>query len=381
MKVALYHPWIYLKGGLERTILEIGRRSRHDWTIYTSHFDAEGTFPEMSSLRIQEVERVSVRRSFGAVFDAALRISRTKLDLDGSEALLVCCDGVGSFITIRNNKLPIANLCFTPLRAVYDREYRMRHLSRQGWRRWAALTVERIYRVVDRWLWRRYRHVVFISKTVQARVRSGGLLAGQGQDIFYPGIDTAAAIASNTFDDFLFIPGRIMWTKNIQLGIEAFLQFRRVSGRPFRLVVAGMLDAKSHDYLAYLRGLAGEGNGVEFHVMPTDAEMRGYYERCSATLFTAFNEELGLTMMEAMACAKPVIGVNQGGPTEIVEHQVTGFLVNPDPNSFAVAIDALLSDPDRLRRMGAAGLARVQQFGWDHFVAQIDDLLDRLVAD
>ena len=27
MKIALYHPWIYLKSGLERTILEIARRS------------------------------------------------------------------------------------------------------------------------------------------------------------------------------------------------------------------------------------------------------------------------------------------------------------------------------------------------------------------
>ena len=66
MKVALYHPWIYLKGGLERTILEIGRRSRHEWLIYTSHYDAAGTFPEMAGLQVREAQRVSVQRSYGA---------------------------------------------------------------------------------------------------------------------------------------------------------------------------------------------------------------------------------------------------------------------------------------------------------------------------
>ncbi|RYF38719.1 MAG: glycosyltransferase, partial [Comamonadaceae bacterium] len=122
------------------------------------------------------------------------------------------------------------------------------------------------------------------------------------------------------------------------------------------------------------------GNGVEFHLSPTDAQMRDYYDRCSTMLFTAFNEDLGLTPMEAMSSGKPVIAVDRGGPREVVEHQVTGYLVPADPNSFAVAMELLLSDPARLRRMGAAGLERVRRFDWDRFVGDIDDALDRMVA-
>jgi glycosyltransferase involved in cell wall biosynthesis len=68
--------------------------------------------------------------------------------------------------------------------------------------------------------------------------------------------------------------------------------------------------------------------------------MQDYYERCSAVLFTAFNEDLGLTPMEAMARGKPVIAVNRGGPREVVEHEVTGYLVE--------------ADSDTRRRRGAA---------------------------
>jgi glycosyltransferase involved in cell wall biosynthesis len=384
MRVALYHPWIYLKGGLERTILEIARRSRHEWTIYTSHFDAQGTYPEMRDFDVREIDRVSVHRSYGAVLDASLRITRTRLDLTDKDALLVCCDGVGSFITVRNRSLPILNLVFTPLRAVYDEEYRSRHLGHRGLRRAAAVVVEKAYRMVDHWLWKRYQRLVFISKTVQARTLAGGLGLGKPADVFYPGIDVQGARFSGVFEDFIFIPGRIMWTKNIQLGVEAFLQYRKRSGASTRLVIAGMVDGKSEDYLAYLRGLAGEGkgvdNGVEFKLSPTDVEMRDLYDRCSLMLFTAFNEELGLTPMEAMASGKPVVAVNRGGPSEVVEHQVTGYLVNPDPNSFAVAIELLMSDSARLSRMGAAGLERVRRFGWDHFVEQLDASLDDMVA-
>ena len=380
MKVALFHPWIYLKSGLERTILEIARRSRHEWVLYTTHYDAQGTYPELADFDVREVNRVSVQRSYGAVLGASRRIARAKLPLDDVQALVVCCDGVGSFITLRNAAVPALNLCFTPLRAVYDEEYRARHLARQGRRRWAALAMERAWRAIDPWLWRRFRHVVFISDAVRQRAAAGGLLArNQSWEVLYPGIEVAQAHASGRFEDFLFLPGRIMWTKNIELGIEAFLQYRRATGAATRLVVAGMVDAKSREYFARLQQLAGDGHGVEFVLSPPDAQMRDLYDRCSAVLFTAFNEDLGLTPMEAMASGKPVIAVDRGGPREVVRHQETGYLVPADPNAFALAIELLLADPARLRRMGEAGLQHVRRFGWDRFVAGLDDSLDRMV--
>jgi hypothetical protein len=45
VKLALYHPWIYVTGGIERSLLHIITRSRHDWTLYTHHYDSASTFP------------------------------------------------------------------------------------------------------------------------------------------------------------------------------------------------------------------------------------------------------------------------------------------------------------------------------------------------
>lgn len=379
MRIALYHPWIYLKSGLERTILEIARRSRHEWRIFTSHYDAEGTYPELRAFAINQIDRVSVQRDYGSVLSASMTIARSRLPLDDVDALVVCCEGVGSFILLRNGSRPAINLCFTPLRAVYDAEYRRRHLARQGLRHAPAVLIEKTYKLLDRLLWRRYKEVVCISNTVRDRVISGGLYAQSRLHVFYPGIDAEAIAPSDRFEPFFFLPGRIMWTKNIELGIEAYLRFRRAAGCTYRLIVAGMVDSKGRDYFARLRALAGADNDIEFHVEPSDVQMRDYYQRCAAVLFTSFNEDLGLTPMEAMSCGKPVIAVNRGGPREVVEDGVTGFLVNATTEEFACAMQQLVSDPARLRTMGLAGAERVRRYGWDKFVNSLDDLLDSSV--
>lgn len=379
MRIALYHPWIYLKSGLERTILEIARRSRHDWRIFTSHYDEKGTYPELREFAINQIDKVSVQRNYGSVLSASMTIARSRLPLDDVDALVVCCEGVGSFILLRNGSKPAINLCFTPLRAVYDSEYRSRHLARQGLRRAPAILIEKTYKLLDRLLWRRYREVVCISNTVRDRVVSGGLYDQSRLHVFYPGIDAAAIAPSDEFEPFFFLPGRFMWTKNIELGIEAYLRFKQSAGRAYRLVLAGMVDSKGREYFARLRALAGKDNDIEFHIEPSDSQMRDYYRRCSAVLFTSFNEDLGLTPMEAMSFGKPVIAVNRGGPREVVEDGVTGFLVGATAEEFATAMHRLVADPDNLRAMGLAGAARVRRYGWDKFVSSLDDLVESAV--
>jgi glycosyltransferase involved in cell wall biosynthesis len=41
-----------------------------------------------------------------------------------------------------------------------------------------------------------------------------------------------------------------------------------------------------------------------------------------------FDEPFGLSVIEAMACGTPVIAQNRGSMPELIEHGVTGFLVN-----------------------------------------------------
>ena len=53
--------------------------------------------------------------------------------------------------------------------------------------------------------------------------------------------------------------------------------------------------------------------------------------RCRALINTPkWNEAYGNVVVEAMACGVPVVAYRRGGPSEIIKHGITGFLVDPD---------------------------------------------------
>jgi glycosyltransferase involved in cell wall biosynthesis len=73
-------------------------------------------------------------------------------------------------------------------------------------------------------------------------------------------------------------------------------------------------------------------------------------------------EGLGTSLLDAMACAKPIIASRVGGIPEVVRHGETGLLVPPkDARDLAAAIIRLLLDPALAKRFADAGLARVRE--------------------
>ena len=101
-----------------------------------------------------------------------------------------------------------------------------------------------------------------------------------------------------------------------------------------------------------------------------------------ATVFAcpSVYEPLGIVNLEAMACGTAVVGSRTGGIPEVVAECETGLLVPPgEPEALAVALNALLGDPDRAQAMGQAGRKRaVAEFGWPAIAAQTAELYAEL---
>ncbi|MEO7143856.1 MAG: glycosyltransferase family 4 protein [Bryobacteraceae bacterium] len=385
MKIALYYPWVYLPGGPERTISAVLAQSRHQWDVFTNHYEPEATFPALRNANITELNRVPVNRSFFPVAQSAWRIARQKLPLEGYDALVVFCEGLGDFLMFRNTSIPVICLCFTPLRAAFDVPYQERYLSANPGRFWRgpALAISSaIYRAIDRRLWKKYRAVFAISAEVRRRIAAGRLYPEEKVGLLYPGVDIGhLAPTGESSKDFL-IPGRIMWTKNLELAIDAFLLLvqRRPDLAEFSLTIAGHVDKKSGPYYEKLQARAAGCPQIRFRTSLTDAMLFGLCNSAFAVVYPPFNEDWGLIPLEAMAFEKPVVAVNRGGPSETVIHGETGLLVDPEPEKFAAAMEMLADNPGLVRRMGKRARLRAMEFDWSRFCARLDDAMEELLT-
>jgi glycosyltransferase involved in cell wall biosynthesis len=107
------------------------------------------------------------------------------------------------------------------------------------------------------------------------------------------------------------------------------------------------------------------------------------YADLDAVVLTSANEGSPVSLIEAMAAARPVVATRVGGVPDLVEHGVSGLLGEAgDPAATAEAIAALLADPERRRALGQAGRKRVRDaYGIDRLVSDVDRLYSDLVRE
>ena len=94
------------------------------------------------------------------------------------------------------------------------------------------------------------------------------------------------------------------------------------------------------------------------------------------------NEGVPQALMQAMACAIPVVTTNVGSIAEIVSDGVTGVFTAPrDPQALAAVLGALLGDATRRAELGArAAAAARERFGEERMVERMLEVFDTVAA-
>lgn len=136
-----------------------------------------------------------------------------------------------------------------------------------------------------------------------------------------------------------------------------------------RLVAVAKTGFRGIDEPGWFRTLAeraGIAGHLTLHESVSDEGLLQLYANCDLLVLPSRNEGWGLSLMEAMACSKPVVATRVGGVPELVTNGVEGLLVEPgDVRGLSEAINSLLSDRRARKRMGRAGKARVKTFSWN----------------
>lgn len=115
------------------------------------------------------------------------------------------------------------------------------------------------------------------------------------------------------------------------------------------------------------------GNAIHFVGSVAHAELPSYYRLATLSAHSSAYEGLGLVMVEAAACGKPVVSTRTAGACEVVIDGETGLLCAiDDPADLADKVKILLDNPVQAEMMGAAGHRYVtQKFDQDRIVQAI----------
>lgn len=153
---------------------------------------------------------------------------------------------------------------------------------------------------------------------------------------------------------FLYF-GRLAGEKGIETLLDAFAPLYEA---PLYLIGNGPLSQYCQERIAQenLTHIRYLGPMDERQLVP-------WIQQARATLIPSlWGEIFGLTILESLACACPVIGSQVGAIPELIRHGENGFLVPPgDAEALRNAVvNMALMSPDTICAMGEAGLAMVQ---------------------
>ncbi|MFI2615811.1 DUF3492 domain-containing protein [Streptomyces sp. NPDC018584] len=184
---------------------------------------------------------------------------------------------------------------------------------------------------------------------------------------------SSASAHSATGPDTLLWVGRVEPAKDLISLLHAFAEVRKEQPRArLRIVGAPAEGRGAEDYSAQCRALAAQlfpdeaagahsvgDNPVSFEEVggPEVPELADAYAAGAVVVLSSVVEGFPISLVEAMFCGRATVSTDVGAVVEVIGG--TGLVVPPrNPRALAEACVALLRDPERRARLGAAARAR-----------------------
>jgi L-malate glycosyltransferase len=133
---------------------------------------------------------------------------------------------------------------------------------------------------------------------------------------------------------------------------------------------------------ARLEALAAErGLGDRIRFLGERRDIPRLLAALDVFVLPSISEGLSNAILEAMAAGRPVVATAVGGNPELVREGETGLLIpSRAPQALSAAIEALLLDPDRARRLGSAGARRAaEQFALPRMIEGYERLYEEVL--
>jgi glycosyltransferase involved in cell wall biosynthesis len=196
------------------------------------------------------------------------------------------------------------------------------------------------------------------AKAGLARPELTRLVMGSGVDLtrFTPRVQ-AAQVGAEAQPTRVVLAARLLWDKGIAEYAQA-ARLLKAKGLPVRFLLAGSPDPGNPAAIpqATLDGWQAEGL---IELLGQVGDMAALFASVDIVVLPSYREGLPKSLIEAAACALPLVTTDVPGCREVVTHEANGLLVPvKDATALANAIERLHLDPVWARQLGLAARKR-----------------------
>lgn len=168
--------------------------------------------------------------------------------------------------------------------------------------------------------------------------------------------------------------GRLIKTKNYDKLIKIFTSINIPN---WKLIIVGD-DAQKQKNRERLQELIHSLNVQDrIELVGQRADVDDFYRRAQVFAFTSSSEGFPNVIGEAMSAALPVVAYDcVAGPSEMIEHGSTGYLVRlDDEENFRACLINLMTDEKLRQTMGENGRRKIQLFSVEHIGQKFERIL------
>jgi len=218
-------------------------------------------------------------------------------------------------------------------------------------------------------------HVVAVSKALRNEVMWIYSTPDWKIDAIYNGVDyhnydgwidpgnVKRQYNMGPLDPMVLFVGRMVYQKGPDLLINAIPHVLKFYNNA-KFVFAG--DGEMRWSVEEQARRSGVHSACRFLGHKSGWQLVDLFKTCDCVCVPSRNEPFGIVILEAWSAGKPVVASSNGGPSEIIWHDVNGLKITDNPDSIAWGLGTLFSDFEYARWMGRNGRIAVETvFSWD----------------
>jgi len=365
LSVAIVHDYIKEYGGAERVLEEL-IKIYPDADIYTSVF-----LPKFLGPHRKRFENYKISTSilqlvpFKAKLISPIRLISPLIfksfDLSSYDLIIVSQTGAyfPNFVKKGNAKL----ICYThtPPRYLYG-YMTAREWKKNGFMRVVGSIMNHFLRIVDYNASKNVDQFIANSQEVKARIEK---YYRRDAAVIYPPVTVQKVNVISHKENYYLCGGRLARAKGIDIIIKAF----NMNGKKLKVFGRGFAGFEEQ-----LKKIAR--NNIEFVGEVEDREKLNLFAGAKAFVFASFDEDFGITPVEAMGTGAPVVAFKSGGVKETVVNEKTGIFFDENtPESLNKAIKRL----EAIKIKPEDCIEQAEKFSKDNFDRKIKEFVKGVI--